>query len=83
MGWFSGIVVYLLTWWTVFLMALPWGHKMHQGSVEEGIRGAPEHPYLKQKFIATTLVSLVIWVIIYILVEVDIISFREMAGKMS
>ena len=82
MNWFTGIVVFLLTWWTILFAVLPWGHRPHDGSIEEGIRAAPKTPDLKKKFIITTLVSLVLWLIIYILVDVEIISFREMAKDM-
>jgi predicted secreted protein len=75
MGWVSGIVVYILTWWTVLFAVLPWGLKRDE-------MGRPENFNIWKKIIATSLVSVVIWVIIYGLIEADIISFRLMADAM-
>ena len=76
MGWVSGIVVYLLVWWMVVFMVLPWG-------LERDDEGKPLNPRLKQKVILTTIISSVIWLIIYALIEIEIISFREIAATMA
>lgn len=78
----SGILVYFVIWWTALFVVLPWGVRQQTGGVEKGIKGAPENPKLKRKFIVTTLLSLVLWAIVFILVETDIISFREIAKQM-
>lgn len=75
MGWVSGIVVYLLTWWVVIFAVLPIGLKRDE-------TGKPENPRLGRKLLTTTLISAVIWLIIYGLIEADIISFREIARTM-
>ena len=82
MGVVSGILVYFVIWWTALFVVLPWGIRQQSGGVEEGIKGAPEAPRLKTKFIITTILSLVLWLIVYILVEIDIISFRDLARQM-
>lgn len=82
MGPVSGVVVYLCTWWTVLFCTLPIGVKPHQ---EEGMGtagSAPEIPNLKFKFLLTTIVSAVIWVIIYIMIEMEFVSFLEIAQEM-
>lgn len=76
MGWVSGIVVYLLVWWTVLFTVLPFGLK-------RGEDGKPENPRLLRKFWVTTGVSVLVWIVIYILIEADIISFREIARQMA
>jgi len=78
----SGILVYFVIWWTALFVVLPWGIRQQSGSVQEGIKGAPETPHLKKKFIITTLLSALIWLIIYMLIEIDIISFRDLARQM-
>jgi predicted secreted protein len=75
MGWVSGIVVFLLTWWVVLFMVLPWG-------LERDETGKPKNPWVVQKLLATTVVSAIFWLILYGLIEADIISFRDMAGAM-
>ncbi len=76
MGWFTGIVVFLLTWWVVIFMVLPWGLKRDAD-------GTPKDPRLIFKIILTTVISVLFWLIIYALIEADVISFRDMARTMS
>lgn len=75
MGWVSGIVVYLLVWWTMLFAVLPFG-------LSRGEDGKPENPKLGQKALITSIVSAVVWIIIYVLIKADIISFREIATRM-
>jgi predicted secreted protein len=79
MGWFTGIVVYSLIWWTVLFAVLPFGTRPDpQGDqAAGGWRGAPERPMLLRKLLATTLLSAAIWVGLYGVVESDWISFRS------
>ncbi|MEM6902811.1 MAG: DUF1467 family protein, partial [Pseudomonadota bacterium] len=79
MDWFSGIVVFLLIWWTALFTVLPFWVRRNDGSVEGVDPGAPEQPHLLRKAIVTTAVSAVIWLIIFILIEVEVISFHEIA----
>ena len=64
----SGLVVFILLWWWVFLMALPFGAKAPE-SVETGhATSAPERPMILRKaliatFIASSLFALVYWII--------------------
>ncbi len=76
MGPVSGIVVFLLTWWMVVFMVLPWGLKRDE-------QGRPEDPQLKKKLLVVTGVSIVIWAMIYLLIDSDLISFREIAETMA
>ena len=79
MGWFVGFVVYALVWWTLLFCVLPVGVKPQvQANVEEGgWRGAPAAPQLGRKLLWTTLLSGVIWLAIWWLVNSDLISFRD------
>ena len=82
MGWVSGILVYFVIWWTALFVVLPWGIRQNAGGVEQGIKGAPENPQIKKKFLITTALSIALWLLVFILIEVDIISFRELARQM-
>jgi predicted secreted protein len=79
MTWFTGIVVYLLVWWTALFAVLPIGTRPDSegDSTSGGWRGAPVAPNLGRKLIITTLVSAVIWLGIYAIVESDWLSFRS------
>ncbi len=83
MSWVSGLFVYFITYWTVLFTVLPWGNHAEANPQLGHAPSAPANPRLKQKFIATAIVSAIIWVIIYILVEVEIINFHEAARLMS
>lgn len=72
MDWFTGIIVFLLVWWLSIFMILPWGLKRDE-------TGKPNDPRLKHKVFATTCLSFLIWLVLYFLIDTDIISFREMA----
>lgn len=83
MGIVSGLLVYVIIWWTVIFCTLPLWVKRDMGGPETTAHGAPEDPKLKQKFLLTTVVSAVLWIIIYALISADIISFRDIARGMS
>jgi len=76
MGWFTGIVVFLITWWTLLFAVLPFGHNRDaDGTPVSGSN-------IKKKFVWTTIVTIVVWIIIYLIIDADIISFQDMAQEM-
>ncbi len=84
MGWFTATVVFVLIWWTVLFAVLPFGAKpvVNAEDAPGGWRGAPERPRLLRTIVATTVVSLVLWVGAIALIHSPYLSFREMAAKM-
>lgn len=83
MGVFSGIVVYLLTWWVVIFAILPLGNTPIEEGGADGFAGAPQVANIKKKFIIASIVSFVIWGIIFALIEIGLIDFREIARQMA
>ena len=78
MGWVSGIVVFFLIWWTALFAVLPIGARPNpEGDPETGWRGVPERPRLLSKVLLTTLVSAVLWLGVYALIESEWLSFRS------
>ncbi|WP_421994407.1 DUF1467 family protein [Roseococcus sp.] len=79
MGWFLSLVVYAIIWWTTLFAVLPIGIRPDaQGDPEAGgWRGAPTQPRILQKVIITTIVSAILWLGVYVLIESDWISFRD------
>ena len=75
MGIVTGIIVFLLIWWTSLFAVLPFGHKRDE-------TGKPIFANMRKKFIWTTLVAFIIWAIVFALIESDMVSFREMADTM-
>jgi predicted secreted protein len=84
MGVFSAVVVFILTWWMVFFMALPFGVKAQgaKENVADGLPAAPQKPLLKKKLIATTIISVILSVVIIYLINIKVIDFRELGAAM-
>ncbi len=58
-----------MIWWLVIFLVLPWGVKV------------PETPMIGRKLLVTTAISTVLWVIAYLIIESDWISFRPSYTK--
>ena len=76
---FTGTIVYTLIWWTALFAILPIGTRPDPegDQASGGWRGTPERPLLLRKVLATTVVSAVLWLGVYALIESDWISFRS------
>jgi len=74
MDWFTGIIVFLLIWWTALFAVLPFGLKRDE-------YGKPLNLSIKRKFVMTTLVSFVIWLMVYSVIKMDVIDFRELSER--
>lgn len=82
MGPISGVVVFLMVWWTALFAVLPWGIRQSEEPIIGNTVSAPDKPKLLKKFLITTLVSVVIWLVIYGLISSNVISFYDMAADM-
>jgi len=79
MSWATGVMVYIVLWWTVLFAVLPLGVRRAENPGKGQERGAPERPQLLRKAIITSLVAAVLWIVFYFLHQADIFSFRQMA----
>ncbi len=73
-----GLAVYLVIWWLTLFMVLPWGitrPKPNQIRLGED-PGAPAKPELLKKFLATSLISLFLFAIFYLIYESGWVTFR-------
>jgi len=78
MNWFTGLVLYLLIWWTALFAVLPfWARPRVDPDPHSGWRGTPERPRLLRIAFATTLVSAVVWFLAWLLIESPYLSFRS------
>ena len=57
----GAIFIYIVVWWVVLFAVLPWGVKRNENPEIRHDPGAPAVTHLKQKLIATSLITLVIW----------------------
>jgi len=73
MSWFSGVVVYIMLWWLVFFITLPFGVRSqaeHRDDVGEEIvpgtiESAPVRPRLWLKALIASFVALVLFGLFY------------------
>jgi predicted secreted protein len=78
MNWFTGVVLYVLIWWTALFAVLPIGTRpVEEADEVTGWRGAPQRPQLLRKVVITTIVATVVWVGAWLLITSPYISFRH------
>lgn len=77
----SAFVVFMIIWWLVIFCVLPVGlsstHEVEED--EKGIRapGAPKSVNIKKKLMMTTLISFVLWCIIFFVIEAELFDLRD------
>ena len=77
MNWATGLMVYLVIWWTILFAVLPLGVRRVENPGAGQDHGAPERPQLMKKAIITSLVAAVLWLIFYFLHQSDIFDLRH------
>jgi predicted secreted protein len=76
----AALGIYFVIWWTVLFAVLPWGvRSQHEAdTMEAGTDpGAPQRPLLLPKAIATTLISAVVFAVVYFLWTSGVIPFER------
>ena len=81
MGITGSIIVYVLIWWIIFFSILPVGIQSNKEKFKENIYGidpgAPKNPRIAKKFLITTIITSIIFIVIYYLVESNLLNLRE------
>ena len=78
MDFVSGLVVFILLWWWIFLMSLPFGIKMPE-EIESGhATSAPEKPMLRRKVYFSTAIASVLFAIVYWIIDTGFISLSQL-----
>lgn len=80
---FSAFVVFLLIWWLTLFMVLPQDIRgqAEEGDIVKGSEpGAPVQPNIKAKFIKTTLIAIILWVITCAIILSGLVNW-EMFGN--
>ena len=80
MGTTGGIIVYICIWWIVFFSVLPIGIKSQSIEFKDDFQGndpgAPKNPRIGKKFLITTLITSIIFAVIYYLSINDYLNLR-------
>ena len=81
MGITGSIIVYVLIWWMIFFSVLPVGIQSNKEKFKERIEGidpgAPNNPKMGKKFLLTTIITSIIFSVIYYLVKLNLLNLRE------
>ena len=74
----SGTVVFILLWWWVFFMTLPFGVKAPD-SVEIGhATSAPEKPMIRRKAMIATIIASILFVIVFWVIDSGLLSLKQL-----
>ena len=81
MGTTGAIIVYICIWWIVFFSVLPIGIKSQNIEFKDNFKGndpgAPKNPRIFKKFLITTLITSIIFAVIYYLTANDYLNLRS------
>ncbi len=59
-------VFFVLTWWMVFYLSLPFGNKTEDNPIRGQAMGAPKNARIKGKMLVTTGITLTITLLFYL-----------------
>ena len=81
MGITGSIIVYVMIWWIVFFSVLPIGIQSNKDifkdSIEGNDPGAPKNPKIGKKFLITTIITSILFIMIYYLVNNGFFNLRN------
>tara|TARA_A100001011_G_C13938435_1_gene686112 strand:+ start:240 stop:494 length:255 start_codon:yes stop_codon:yes gene_type:complete len=81
MGITGSIIIYVILWWIIFFSVLPVGIQSNKEPFKEKIEGidpgAPKNPKIAKKFLITTIITSILFVVIYYLVKINLLNLRE------
>jgi predicted secreted protein len=76
----GSLIVFISIWWIVFFIVLPIGIKSQNAKFSDNLhgndRGAPKNPKIGKKFFTTTLITSIIFLVIYYLVSQNYLDLR-------
>tara|TARA_B100001093_G_C25965700_1_gene650996 strand:+ start:117 stop:371 length:255 start_codon:yes stop_codon:yes gene_type:complete len=76
----GSIIVYVLIWWIIFFSLLPVGIRSKKEKFKERVDGmdpgAPDNPKIGKKFLITTIITSIIFIVIYYLVRFNLLNLR-------
>ena len=77
----GSLVVYIIIWWIIFFSVLPFGIKSNKEAFRDSIHGidpgAPKNPKIARKFLITTIITSIIFIVIYYLVNNNLLNLRN------
>jgi|TARA_Y100001970_G_scaffold231016_1_gene287059 predicted secreted protein len=81
MGITGSIIIYVMIWWIVFFSVLPIGIQSKKEVFKERLGGndpgAPKNPKIGKKFLITTIITSLLFIVIYYLVNNGFLNLRN------
>ncbi|WP_127598303.1 DUF1467 family protein [Nitratireductor alexandrii] len=80
MSWVSGFAVYFIIWWVTLFVVMPFGLKTQEedGDVTLGTTAsAPKGPHMRRAALRATLISLLVFALLYVLTRQLGYSFED------
>ena len=81
MGITGSIIVYVMIWWIIFFSVLPIGIQSNKETFKDNIEGAdpgaPKNPKIAKKFLITTIITSIVFIVIYYLVNNGFFNLRN------
>ena len=81
MGITGSIIVYVMIWWIIFFSVLPVGIKSNKEAFRDSIEGAdpgaPKNPKIGKKFLITTIITSILFIVIYYIVDLGFFNLRN------
>lgn len=72
----GGIVSFIIIWWLVLFMVLPWRARPPKNPLPGHAPSAPENPRIRQKALITTGIAVIVFAIAWAIGETGWIDFR-------
>ena len=72
----KGFLIYVIIWWIVVFTILPIGIKKPEKLEKGHAEGAPQNPLILKKFIMTSLIAFVLWLLVFFFIKKQIFSFQ-------
>jgi predicted secreted protein len=74
----TGIAMYVVIWWIVLFVVLPFGVRPTSEPGGRGqMAGAPEKPMMLKKALWTSLLAAIVWALIFAVVQSDLLPVRD------
>jgi len=77
----TATVVFIIIWWIMLFMVLPWGVSRTENPEAGHDHGAPARPMLVRKLLITSGITIVLFGILYAVIDAEILLLQDLAAK--
>lgn len=72
----KGFLIYVIIWFVILFTVLPIGVKVSKKTIKGNAPSAPEDPLIVKKFIITSFISFIFWIVVYLLIKKQFFYFE-------